>query len=304
MELRFKLNYLYQGQNSPFLHAADAGYFGDHGLSCSFVEGFSSSLVTRALVNDEADIGYGDVSSVFERALRTGETEISCLVPIYEHTPCCLGYISDGKRLTLADVPGSTLCGPNGDTSARLLPLLLKRNGFAPDSYTYLGVQPEERDRLVASRAVLAATCFDATLKFAMQMRGHDASGLDFLYFADNGLDIYSGALVALNSVLDREPGLAGKLQAITRQAWHDCLVNPQLGVDAVIRRSPGMDPDIVLQQLTWILERQVFPDGARAMKFDLGGAKMANTLECATYSVGAEAKRSADGMAAEICLN
>jgi NitT/TauT family transport system substrate-binding protein len=151
---------------------------------------------------------------------------------------------------------------------------------------------------------VLAATCFDATLKFAMQMRGHDASGLDFLYFADNGLDIYSGALVALNSVLDREPGLAGKLQAITRQAWHDCLVNPQLGVDAVIRRSPGMDSDIVLQQLTWILERQVFPDGARAMKFDLGGAKMANTLECATYSVGAEAKRSADGMAAEICLN
>ena len=303
MELRFKLNYLFQGQNSPFLHAVDAGYFGEHGLSCTFVEGFSSSLVTRALVNGEADIGYGDVSSVFERALRTGETEISCLVPIYEHTPCCLGYLSDGKRLTLADVPGGTLCGPNGDTSARLLPLLLKRNGFAPDSYTYLGVQPEERDRLVASRSVLAATCFDATLKFAMQMRGHDASALEFLYFADNGLDIYSGALVALNSVLEKDPGLAGKLQAITRQAWHDCLTNPQLGVDAVLRRSPDMDPEIVRSQLTWILERQVFPDGVRPMEFDLAGAKMADTLECATYSVGAEAKRSADGLATEICL-
>ncbi|MBE1205488.1 ABC transporter substrate-binding protein [Aminobacter carboxidus] len=303
MELRFKLNYLFQGQNSPFLHAVDAGYFDDHGLSCTFVEGFSSSLVTRALVDGEADIGYGDVSSVFERALRTGETEISCLVPIYEHTPCCLGYLSDGKRLTLADIPGSTLCGPNGDTSARLLPLLLKRNGYAPDSYSYLGVQPEERDGLVASRSVLAATCFDATLKFAMQMRGYDASALDFLYFADNGLDIYSGALVALNSVLEKEPGLAGKLQAITRQAWNDCLADPQLGVDAVIRRSPDMDPDIVLSQLTWILERQVFPDGARPMAFDLDGAKMVDTLECATYAVGAEAKRSPVGLPAEICL-
>lgn len=304
MELRFKLNYLFQGQNSPFLHAVDAGYFGDHGLSCTFVEGFSSSLVTRALVDGEADIGFGDVSSVFERALRTGETDISCLVPIYEHTPCCLGYLSDGKRLSLADVPGSTLCGPNGDTSARLLPLLLKRNGYAPDSYTYLGVQPQERDRMVASRSVLAATCFDATLKFAMQMRGHDTSALDFLYFADNGLDTYSGALVALNSVLDQEPGLAGKLQAITRQAWHDCLANPQFGVDAVIRRSPDMDPDIVRNQLTWILDRQVFPNGPRPMTFDLDGSKMADTLECATFSVGDEAKRSAEGLATEICRN
>ncbi|GAA4129291.1 ABC transporter substrate-binding protein [Aminobacter aganoensis] len=304
MELRFKLNYLFQGQNSPFLHAVDAGYFGDHGLSCTFVEGFSSSLVTRALAGSEADIGFGDVSSVFERALRAGETEISCLVPIYEHTPCCLGYISDGKCLTLADVPGSTLCGPNGDTSARLLPLLLKRNGFAPDSYTYLGVQPEERDRLVASRSVLAATCFDATLKFAMQMRGYDASALDFLYFADNGLDTYSGALVALNSVLEQEPNLAGKLQTITRQAWRDCLANPQLGVEAVIRRSPDMDPDIVRNQLSWILQRQVFPTGDRPMTFELDGTKMADTLECATYTVGTEAKRSADGLAAEICRN
>ncbi|MBT1156839.1 ABC transporter substrate-binding protein [Aminobacter anthyllidis] len=304
MELRFKLNYLFQGQNSPFLHAVDAGYFGDHGLSCTFVEGFSSSLVTRALVGGEADIGYGDVSSVFERALRTGETEISCLVPIYDHTPCCLGYLSDGNRLTLADIPGSTLCGPNGDTSARLLPLLLKRNGLAPDSYTYLGVQPEERDRLVAQRSVLAATCFDATLKFAMQMRGYDTSALEFLYFADNGLDTYSGALVALNSVLETEPGLAGRLQAITRQAWHDCRANPQLGVEAVIRRSPDMDPEIVRNQLTWILERQVFPNGALRMEFDLEGAKMADTLECAVFTVGGDARRSAEGLAAAICQN
>lgn len=304
MELRFKLNHYYQGQNSPFLHAADAGYFNNSGITCTFIEGFSSSQVTRALVSGEAEIGFGDVSSVFERALRAGETEISCLVPIYEHTPCCLGYRSEGRKLTLAEVETGTLCGPNGDTSARLLPLLLKRNGYAPDRYTYIGVQPEERDRMVAAHSVTAATCFDATLKFAMQMRGHDASDLDFLYFADHGLDIYSGAFVALNSVLDQEPGLAGTLQEIVRRAWHDCLADPGLGVDAVIRRSPDMDPAIVRAQLTWIMERQVFPAGPRPMTFDLAGAKMADTLECATYTVGDEARRSPEGLPAAICLN
>ena len=304
MDLRFKLNHLYQGQNSPFLHAADAGYFADQGLDCSFVEGFSSSQVTRALAEGAADIGFGDVSSVFERALRSGKQEITCLLPVYEHSPCCLGYLPDGKPLTLADVSGSTVCGPNGDTSARLLPLLLAKNGYATDDYTYLGVQPEERDRLVAARAVLAATCFDATLKFAMQMRGHDSSGLQFLYFADHGLDIYSSALVALDSVLDRDPALAGKLRSITRQAWRDCLKAPELGVRAVLKRSPGLDPAIVRAQLEWVLSHQVFRDGDSAMAFDIDGEKMANTLECAVFSVGTEASRSPSGLPAEICRN
>lgn len=304
MELRFKLNHLYQGQNSPFLHAVDAGYFADHGLSCTFVEGFSSSQVTRALVEGDADIGFGDVSSVFERALRTGEQEITCLLPIYENTPCCLGYLSDGKELTLADIEGSTLCGPNGDTSARLLPLLLAKNGFAPDSYTYLGVQPEERDRLVAAREVLAATCFDATLKFAMESRGYDTSALAFLYFADNGLDTYSSALVALDTVLERDPALAGKLRSISRQAWRDCLKDPELGVRAVLKRSPALNADIVRGQLQWVLSHQVFPNGDGPMAFDLQGAKMAATLECAVFSVGAEARRPADGLPAAICRN
>jgi NitT/TauT family transport system substrate-binding protein len=303
MKLRFKLNHFYQGQNSPFLHAADAGYFADHGLSPTFLEGFSSSQVTRALAEGTADVGFGDVSSVFERALRTGEREITCLMPVYEHTPCCLGYLSDGPKLTLADVAGSTLCGPSGDTSARLLPLLLELNGHPSDGYTFLAVQPEERDRLVATRAVLAATCFDATLKFAMQMRGYDTTALAFLYFERNGLDTYSSALVALNSFLDSDSSLAGRLRAISRQAWRDCLNDPELGVRAVLKRSPAFDPAIARGQLEWVLRRQVFRNGDHAMAFDLEGPKMKATLDCAVFSAGADTRGATDGLPAEICL-
>jgi NitT/TauT family transport system substrate-binding protein len=302
MQLRFRLNHLYQGQNSPFLHAADAGYFADQGIDCTFIEGFSSSQVTRALAEREADIGFGDVSSVFERALRTGSTDITCLLPVYERSPCSLGYIRDGEPLSLSEVPGATLCGPSGDTSARLLPLLLERNGLPRDSYSYIKVEPAERDRMIANREVLAATCFDATLRFAMVMRGHDPSGLRFLYFADHGLDIYSGALIAWNGILDQHPGLGAKLVAASRQGWHDCLADPEKGVRAVLARSPDLDPAIVRQQLEWILSRQIFPHGKTAMEFDLASLKMTDTLRCAVLAVEGDPNALPLGLPAEIC--
>src|SRR5690242_14760512 len=125
MQLRFQLNYKFQGPNAPFLFAADAGYFAAAGIECSFQEGISSSLVTRPLVDGGADIGFGDVSSVMEHALRTGRRDVVCLLPIYERTPCCLAYRGKPESFGLEQLNGRRLAGPKGDTSARLLPLLL-----------------------------------------------------------------------------------------------------------------------------------------------------------------------------------
>ncbi len=40
------------------------------------------------------------------------------------------------------------------------------------------------------------------------------------------------------------------------------------------------------------------------AMGFDLGSARIVDMLECTTYSVGAEAGRGSNGLAAEIGRN
>ena len=104
MRLRFKLNHLYQGQNAPFLYAADAGLFEQAGIDLVFVEGFSSSQVTRALLSGEADLGFGDVTSVLEASIRSGSAPIRVLMPIYVRSPCSLGYHRRPVPLTLAEL--------------------------------------------------------------------------------------------------------------------------------------------------------------------------------------------------------
>lgn len=282
MKLRFKLNHLYQGQNAPFLYAADAGLFADRGLAIEFVEGFSSSLVTRAIAAGEADCGYGDVSSVMAHAIDTGSASIRAVAPVYRRSPCALGYRRPGPSLRLEEIAGQVLCGPRGDTSARLLPLLLARNGLADIRYEMRFVAPEERDAMIANGEAFAATCFDATLKFAMIMRGHDSDDVRFLYFADHGLDIYTGAVVCRADLLADRPGLAEDLRAVTARAWLDCLADPGLGVAAVAARAPDLDPTLVRRQLEWVTARQIFPDGPAEFAFDRDGDQMAATVACA----------------------
>ena len=289
-DIRFRLNHLYQGPNAPFLHAADAGLFADHGISVSFIEGFSSSQVARAIAADEADVGFGDVSSTFELALRSGSVPVTCLLPVFARSPCCLGYFPKSRPLALADLDGATLCGPDGDTSARLLPLVLARNGCADVRYTYLAVSPPERDRMVAAGEVLAATCFDSTLKFAMRSRGYDSSQLQFLYFADQGLDLHSAALLCSTEIAEAQPMLAAKLAVITRDCWAACRADPNLGVAAVMRRNPALDPVIVHDHLAWVIEHQAFPAGDNPMFFAIGGDPRTDaTLDAAVFTTGIE---------------
>jgi ABC-type nitrate/sulfonate/bicarbonate transport system substrate-binding protein len=282
MRLRFKLNHVYQGQNAPFLYAADAGLFAERGLDVRFIEGFSSSLVTRAIAAGEADCGYGDLSSLLAHAIDEGRASIQAVMPVYRRSPCALGYLRDGPDLRLAEIENQVLCGPRGDTSARLLPLLLARNGLGGIRYELRLVEPEERDALVASGQVLAATCFDATLKFAMTMRGHDSRGLRFLSFADHGLDIYTGSVVCRADLLSERPRLLDDLRAVTRRAWLDCLADPSLGVDAVAARAPQLDRGLVRAQLEWVMSRQIFPQDPADMRFDRDGAQMEATVACA----------------------
>lgn len=286
LRLRFKLNHMVQGQNAPFLLAQDAGFFAQAGIEVDFISGFSSAQVTRALLDGEADLGFGDVTSVLEAAFRANTTPIACLMPIYVRSPCSLGYRRTQGTLSLGDLDRAILCGPKGDASARLLPMLLALNGLGHIHYELRVVAPEERDRMIACGEALAATCFDATLKFGLEMRGHHNVDLDFLAFADHGLDTYSGALLVRGDLLDEHRGLATRLADATRAAWTASQEHPEDAVAAVLRRDASLDPEIVRAQLAWVLARNVFPGTQPPFEFVRQSPRMDATLLAARYAV------------------
>ncbi len=299
--VRFQLNYHVQGPNAPFLYASDSGLFADIGLDVEFVEGRSLTRATREVMRGAADLGFGDASHALELAMTSGSVDVCAIMPIYRRSPCSLGYVAREGTLVLEDLADARLAGPDGDTSARLLPALLARNGLAGLDYTLLTVLPAERDRMLVADEVLAVTCFDATLLFSMRANGYDTSALRFLRFADNGLDLYTGSLVCGHSLIEADPALPAKLRSAVCEALLVCQSDPQKGVSAVMRRRPETDPVISRDHLIWILENNVFPQNEPStgslmdsMIFDLHSERMVTTIAAATTA--AELPSQGDG--------
>jgi ABC-type nitrate/sulfonate/bicarbonate transport system substrate-binding protein len=287
MQIRFQLNYRYQGANAPFLHAADSGRFAEAGLDVSFIEGISLTRAARAVAEGAADVGFGDAGHALELALRAGVAPVEVLMPIYVRSPCALGYLDGRVALRLVDLDGAALAGPDGDASARLLPMLLALNGLPELRYRFRTVTPSERNRLLAEGEVLAVTCFDATLRFSMLAEGRDVSRLAFLRFADHGLDLYTGSLVCSRALIAADPGLGDRLARVCAEAWRECRDDPDKGVAAVLRRDPSLDAGIVREHLGWVLANNVFADGRTGLAFDPGSARMLATVETACRAAG-----------------
>jgi ABC-type nitrate/sulfonate/bicarbonate transport system substrate-binding protein len=273
---------------------ADSGIFGDMGLDVEFIEGQSLTRATREVMLGGAQLGFGDATYALELALASASVNVCALMPIYRRSPCSLAYFDRGRPLRLTDLEGARLAGPDGDSSARLLPALLAINKLGQIEYSFATVEPSARDRMLATREVLAVTCFDATLVFSMRAGGYDTIDLRFLYFADHGLDLYTGSLVGSPELFEAMPELPAQLKAGTVEALKACLRDPEKGVSAVMRRRPESDPAIVRDHLTWVLEKNVFRDDAPLvgiqgdrMSFDTESTKMAATVATALAGSG-----------------
>jgi ABC-type nitrate/sulfonate/bicarbonate transport system substrate-binding protein len=204
--------------------------------------------------------------------------------------------------LALVYLEGAVLAGPDGDTSARLLPAMLAKNGLMSLAYSLRTVTPEARDRMLAAGEVLAVSCFDATLMFSMRAGGYDTADLRFLYFADHGLDLYTGALVCAQGLIAEEPGLPERLRWVVGEALQACRWDPDKGVGAVMKRRPEADPGLVRDHLMWVLEKNVFPAAERSpamppasMNFVMDSDRMATTIAAAKAAAFGHDEPAAD---------
>jgi len=64
-------------------------------------------------------------------------------------------------------------------------------------------------------------------------------SDLEFMRFADFGMDLYSNAVMVSQEMLNNHPDkVKGMVGAINKAFW-EVVANPEVGLDAVMRREP-----------------------------------------------------------------
>jgi NitT/TauT family transport system substrate-binding protein len=262
--LRFSLDFIMFGPNSPFVYADENGYFKEAGLSVRIDPSSGSGDAVNRLASGAYDIGYADVSTLIEFAAKNPSSAPKIVLFIQDRTPSTILYRRQKGVGKPKDLEGHSLGSGATDAGARMFPTFARLNNIDLGKVDRQLVDFRLRDSMFAQGK------FDAIIAYADSMLNVRTLGLDItevgrLDYADWGLNFYGNAMIASRQIIDGNPeAVRGAVQAVAK-AWRDAARDQKPIIDALIKRNSLSKREIDLERLEFIINNQVVSPFTRA---------------------------------------
>lgn len=240
--VRMLLNTGASGPQAWFFLAQDRGYFADEGIDISFSPGYGAYTAAPRLMNEEFEIGYGDINSLMEvSAANQNEAPVGVFA-LFNASPSTIAVPADGSIKTPKDLEGKTLVGHPSDVALRTFGAFCKINGIDKSKVNVGNFGSGFRTQLqtmLATRNVDGVFGYVSTISSAMSREDEDQNHLlRHLSFAEHAPDLYGSTIMATRKMLKDDPkSIAGIVRAVNR-GIHDAIADPEAAIDAVMRRA------------------------------------------------------------------
>lgn len=286
--IRFALNIVPNGTNSPFHLAKQRGYFQEAGFDVTLDAGNGSDAINR-LVSGTHPAGFVDLGTLTEFVARKPSNAPVGVFNIYGHSPAAIVTWKDTKVLKPADLAGKTLAAPASDVPTRLFPVFAKLNKIDPASVTQKTVSIQLREALIKDHSADGAFGYDVTVIPNLVSLGLDPASFDIMYYADYGLDFYSNTVILTRAFIDEDRKAATALLAAISRGWVDAIKDPAAANAALVAAEPLVKSDLELLRLKWVLDKHVATAYVKAN--GLGGvdpARLSSSIDliCQAYDL------------------
>jgi NitT/TauT family transport system substrate-binding protein len=262
--LKFSLDFVMFGPNSPFVFAEEGGYFKDAGLAVSVDPSSGSGDAVNRVASGAYDIGYADIGTVIEFAAKNPDIAPKVVLFIQERTPATILARKSAGISKPVDLMGHTLGSGSTDAGARLFPTFAAVNKIDISKVNRQIVDFRLRDSMFAQGQ------FDAIIAFAdsllnVRTLGLDPAEVNRLDYADWGINFYGNAMIASRKIIESNPEAVRAAVDAVAKAWRDAIRNPKPVIDALTKRNNLTKPDADLERLEFILKNQVVSAQSRA---------------------------------------
>ncbi|MEP3232671.1 MAG: ABC transporter substrate-binding protein [Hyphomicrobiales bacterium] len=240
--IRMLLNTGASGPQAWFFLAQDRGYFADEGIDISFAPGYGAYTAAPRLMNEEFDIGYGDINSLIEvSATRPHKAPVGVFA-LFNASPSTIAVPANGPIKSPKDLEGKTLVGHPSDVALRTFGAFCKVNGIDQSKVKVGNFGSGFRTQLqtmLATNNVDGVFGYVSTISSAMSRDDDDQNHLlRHLSFAEHAPDLYGSTIMATRKMLSADPdSIAGIVRAVNR-GIHDAITDPEAAIDAVMRRA------------------------------------------------------------------
>ncbi|MDR5900090.1 ABC transporter substrate-binding protein [Halomonas vilamensis] len=264
-DIRFQLDWRFEGPSAPFLMAVERGYFAEEGLDVQIDSGSGSAGAINRVASGAYEMGFGDLNALIEFLAENPDGPgITGVYSVYDGTPAAVFARKDSGIETPADLAGKTIAAPTFDTGYRAWGIFAAANDLDPDAVEWQNVDPTLRETLLTRGDVDAITGFYFTSLLNLEERGMSQDELTIMPFPEYGVPLYGNAIIASEAFAEENPeAVRGFLRAFNR-ALGETLDDPDAAIEYVHNRDGLINVEMETRRLKLALDSVVDTPDAR----------------------------------------
>lgn len=250
-DIKFTLDWKFEGPAAPFLVAIDKGYFKAEGLNVTIDTGNGSRDTITRIGSGAYQMGFGDLNALIEFADDKKDIGLKAVMMIYERPPfAVIGRKSLGVTTDPKSLEGKTLGAPQADGAFGQWPVFHKVAKLDTSKIKLENVGFPVREPMLAQGKVQAIFGFSFSSVLNLKSQGVPADDISLILMAENGLDLYGNSILVSTDFAAKNPAaVKGFTKAIT-MAMRDVVKDPAAAVDSVLKRNSVVTKPVELERL------------------------------------------------------
>jgi len=273
IQVRFALDWRFEGPSAPFFVAIDKGYYKAEGLNVSIDPGAGSVEGINRVASGAYEIGFADINSLIKYRDNPRNLPVKAVMMVYDTPAFSIVSLKKNGIAKPKDLEGKVLGAPAPDGAYAQWPIFVHANKIDASKVKIENIGFPVREPMLAQGKVDAITGFWFSSYMNLKANGVKGEDIVVLHMRDYGVDLYGNVILANPDFMRFSPkALAGFVKATIR-GIQDTVKDPERAIDSMMKRNPIAKRDVELERLKLSLQKNfVTPD---VQKNGLGAVDM-----------------------------
>jgi NitT/TauT family transport system substrate-binding protein len=289
-DIKFTLDWAFQGPESVFTFAADRGFFKNEGLNAVQVDrsGGSTDAVVR-VASGAYEFGWAEMSSLIKYNTQNPDNPLVAIYVTHENSANSVMAIKGHGVAGPKDLEGKKVAATPGSAASDIFAAFAKANHVDASKIGLQTVASNLRDALLVKgevQAVLGGITSGVPTMWSLGVKPED---IVLMPYGDFGVELYGHTVITSAAFAEKNPETTGAVVRGVNKALKAAIADPKAAVASLTAHDQLVDLALEKERLLLMLQRLVLTKNIQATGLStVDPERLRKTIEviCDAYDV------------------